>query len=108
MVIEFVGEGTDTVRSAIDYTLGDNVEALVLTGAALVGTGNALNNSLTGTAAANVLSGLDGDDTLTGGAGADTLDGGATTPPATPGLRPAWRWTFQRASGRPAMPLGTC
>ena len=77
VVIEFVGEGTDTVRSAIDYTLGDNVEALVLTGTALVGTGNALNNSLTGTAGANVLFGLDGDDTLTGGAGADTLIGGA-------------------------------
>ncbi|WP_349601323.1 beta strand repeat-containing protein [Azospirillum argentinense] len=77
VVIEFAGEGTDTVRSAIDYTLGDNVEALVLTGTALVGSGNALNNSLTGTAGANVLCGLDGDDTLTGGAGADTLDGGA-------------------------------
>ncbi|CAO3433711.1 beta strand repeat-containing protein [Azospirillum endophyticum] len=77
MVIELAGEGSDTVRSAIDYTLGANVEALVLTGTALTGTGNDLDNSLTGTAADNVLVGLDGNDTLNGGAGADTLIGGA-------------------------------
>ncbi|MGR0188001.1 beta strand repeat-containing protein [Azospirillum aestuarii] len=76
VVTELAGEGTDTVRSAMDYTLGDNVETLVLTSAALTGTGNALNNSLTGTAGDNVLIGLDGDDTLNGGAGADTLIGG--------------------------------
>ncbi len=76
VVTELSGEGSDTVRSALDYTLGDNLESLVLTGAALVGTGNALNNSLTGTAADNVLTGLDGNDTLNGGAGADTLIGG--------------------------------
>lgn len=75
-VVELAGEGTDTVHSSVNYTLGTNVEALLLTGAALNATGNALNNSLTGTAGANRLSGLDGDDTLTGGAGADTLDGG--------------------------------
>lgn len=77
MVVELAGEGSDTVRSAIDYTLGGNVEALVLTGGALSGTGNELANSLTGTAADNVLIGLDGNDTLNGGAGADTLIGGA-------------------------------
>ncbi|WP_052710384.1 beta strand repeat-containing protein [Azospirillum thiophilum] len=76
-VVELAGEGSDTVRSAIDYTLGANVEALVLTGGALTGTGNELDNSLTGTAADNVLIGLDGNDTLNGGAGADTLIGGA-------------------------------
>ena len=76
-VVELAGEGSDTVRSAIDYTLGANVEALVLTGGALTGTGNDLDNSLTGTAADNVLVGLNGNDTLNGGAGADTLIGGA-------------------------------
>ncbi|MBP2310693.1 tandem-95 repeat protein [Azospirillum melinis] len=76
-VVELAGEGSDTVRSAVDYTLGANVEALVLTGGALTGTGNDLDNSLTGTAADNVLIGLDGNDTLNGGAGADTLIGGA-------------------------------
>ncbi|WP_376958202.1 cadherin-like domain-containing protein [Azospirillum sp. A26] len=76
-VVELAGEGSDTVRSAVDYTLGGNVEALVLTGGALTGTGNDLDNSLTGTAADNVLTGLEGNDTLNGGAGADTLIGGA-------------------------------
>ncbi|MGF7175834.1 Ca2+-binding RTX toxin-like protein [Azospirillum doebereinerae] len=76
VVVELAGQGSDTVRSAIDYTLGTNVEALVLTGGALTGTGNALNNNLIGTAAANTLIGLDGNDTLNGGAGADTLIGG--------------------------------
>jgi VCBS repeat-containing protein len=76
VVTELSGEGSDTVRSALDYTLGDNVESLVLTGSAVTGTGNGLNNSLTGTAADNLLTGLDGNDTLNGGAGADTLIGG--------------------------------
>ncbi|WP_246015744.1 beta strand repeat-containing protein, partial [Azospirillum griseum] len=76
VVTELSSEGSDTVRSALDYTLGDHVEALVLTGSALTGTGNGLNNNLTGTTADNLLTGLDGNDTLNGGAGADTLIGG--------------------------------
>ncbi|SMH28420.1 beta strand repeat-containing protein [Azospirillum agricola] len=76
VVVELADEGSDTVRSAIDYTLGANLEALVLTGSALNATGNELNNSLTGTAGNNVLTGLGGNDTLNGGAGADTLIGG--------------------------------
>ncbi|MHA7066931.1 calcium-binding protein, partial [Azospirillum argentinense] len=43
VVVELAGEGADTVYSSINYTLGDNVEALVLTGAAPNGIGNALN-----------------------------------------------------------------
>jgi Ca2+-binding RTX toxin-like protein len=68
--------GTDLVRSAIDYTLGANVENLNLTGSAAVGTGNELANVLTGSSGANTLLGGLGDDTLQGGAGADTLNGG--------------------------------
>jgi Ca2+-binding RTX toxin-like protein len=67
-VIELANEGTDTVRSAVDYTLGANVENLVLTGnRALRGTGNALANVITGNALDNFLD---------GGAGADSLKGG--------------------------------
>ena len=69
--------GVDLVISTASHTLGTGLEHLTLTGtAAINGTGNSLNNTLTGNGAANVLSGLDGNDILIGGAGADRLDGG--------------------------------
>ena len=72
-VVELVGAGVDTVRSAISYTLGDDVENLVLTGGgALNGTGNVLVNRITGGTGANTLDGGAGADTLAGGAGNDT------------------------------------
>ncbi|WP_139026354.1 calcium-binding protein [Methyloversatilis universalis] len=75
-VVEASGQGNDTVSASVDHTLADNVERLTLTGRAVTGTGNGLNNVLTGNASANVLSGRGGDDVLDGGAGADTLIGG--------------------------------
>ncbi|MDI1350574.1 calcium-binding protein, partial [Aquabacterium sp.] len=69
--------GIDQVLSQIDFTLGDNVENLTLTGVAIAATGNASDNTLTGNDQNNVLMGLAGDDVLNGGAGADTLVGGA-------------------------------
>lgn len=63
IVIEATNEGTDTVSTALSYTLGINVENLILTGATAVnGTGNSLNNTLTGNSAINTLSGGDGND----------------------------------------------
>ena len=80
IVTELAAEGTDTIQSAITWTLGTNVENLTLTGtAAINGTGNTLNNMLTGNAAANTLTGGAGNDTLNGGAGADALVGGLAT-----------------------------
>jgi serralysin len=77
VVTENAGEGTDTVRTALAYTLGANLENLILTGTAAVnGTGNDLDNALTGNGAANVLDGGLGNDKLNGGVGADTLIGG--------------------------------
>ncbi|HEX8574354.1 MAG TPA: M10 family metallopeptidase C-terminal domain-containing protein [Allosphingosinicella sp.] len=76
LVTELAGEGTDTVSSSISYTLGDNVENLILTGSATDGTGNGLDNVITGNALANTLSGGAGNDRLVGGNGVDSLVGG--------------------------------
>ncbi|MGZ8190678.1 MAG: type I secretion C-terminal target domain-containing protein, partial [Methylococcaceae bacterium] len=75
-VIELANQGTDTVRSAVDFSLTANLENLLLTGTKAVnGTGNALANSLTGNSANNTLLGNQGDDILIGGKGKDTLTG---------------------------------
>jgi Ca2+-binding RTX toxin-like protein len=75
--VENPGEGTDTVFAGITWSLGANLENLVLTGGSpITGTGNGLDNVIAGNGAANRLAGLDGNDTLLGNDGADTLDGG--------------------------------
>jgi Ca2+-binding RTX toxin-like protein len=72
-VTEAANAGTDTVQSAMTWTLGANIENLTLTGTAAVnGTGNSSNNSLTGNNAANILDGGAGADTLAGLDGNDT------------------------------------
>jgi len=72
VVTELPDEGIDQVQSSIDYTLGLEMEQLTLTGAAnLMGTGNALDNSLTGNSGNNVLDGSAGADVMAGGAGDD-------------------------------------
>lgn len=75
--VEAASAGTDTVQSAITWTLATNVENLTLTGSSAVnGTGNTADNVLLGNSAANTLTGNAGNDTLNGGAGADVLVGG--------------------------------
>jgi Ca2+-binding RTX toxin-like protein len=79
-ILEFFGEGSDTVFSSIAYTLSENLENLVLTGTAGIrGSGNSASNIITGNEGDNALSGGDGNDVLNGGAGNDVLDGGAGT-----------------------------
>ena len=77
-IVEFSGEGTDTVDARINtYTLANNVENLIFGGTGdFAGTGNALANVMTGGAGADVLRGRGGIDTLNGGAGIDTADYG--------------------------------
>jgi Ca2+-binding RTX toxin-like protein len=70
-IIEAANEGQDSVYSSMNYSLGDNLENLILTGFAINGTGNSLNNVITGNSASNSLTGKTGDDTLIGGLGND-------------------------------------
>ncbi|VVE15732.1 Bifunctional hemolysin/adenylate cyclase [Pandoraea terrae] len=76
-VVERDGEGADTVRASVSFTLGDHLETLTLTGDAYInGTGNALNNRLVGNYGNNRLLGGAGDDVLDPGPGDDYLVGG--------------------------------
>jgi Ca2+-binding RTX toxin-like protein len=78
VVIEAAGNGTDTIRSQVSWTLGDNQDNLVLLGTSgNSGTGNTADNALTGNTGANTLSGLDGNDTIRAGRGNDSLMGDA-------------------------------
>ncbi|NJO12443.1 MAG: calcium-binding protein [Gammaproteobacteria bacterium] len=71
-VVELGGGGTDTVNSSVAFTLSDNVENLLLTGAMNIGgTGNDLANMLTGNTGDNLLDGRAGADTMAGGLGDD-------------------------------------
>jgi serralysin len=86
VIIEAVGEGNDTVRTALtSYVLPDNVERLLFTGIGVSnqfnGTGNASDNLIRGGESADTLNGLGGNDTLIGLAGDDSLTGrnGANT-----------------------------
>lgn len=86
VVIEAANAGTDTVKSAVTYTLGNTLENLTLTGTenidgkgndlANILAGNNANNTLKGRAGNDVLNGKAGDDILVGGGGKDTLTGG--------------------------------
>ena len=68
----------DTVRSFVDWTLGDNLENLVLLGTkSLDGNGNDLDNALTGNGGNNTLNGGAGSDLLDGASGNDNLSGGS-------------------------------
>ena len=71
--------GIDTIESSVNLSLAGytTIENLNLTGIALNGTGNSLNNTITGNSSDNTLNGGAGNDTLVGGLGNDTLIGSA-------------------------------
>lgn len=74
VALEAANGGIDTVRAGMSWTLGANIENLVLTGTeAASGTGNDLANRLDGNEASNTLDGMGGNDWLTGGDGDDTF-----------------------------------
>jgi Ca2+-binding RTX toxin-like protein len=81
-VIEYANNGIDTVRTWLNYTLGEHLENLTLLdkesldGPDIIlhvnATGNDLDNTITGNIWNNVLDGKAGNDTLIGGLGDDT------------------------------------
>ncbi|WP_310467570.1 calcium-binding protein [Sphingomonas sp.] len=73
-ITELTAQGVDTVTAAVarSYTLGLNLENLVLQGGNIDGYGNSLSNQLTGTLGNNLLDGGAGTDRMTGLAGNDT------------------------------------
>jgi Ca2+-binding RTX toxin-like protein len=75
-IIEYLGQGVDTVYASIDYALGAHLENLTLTGSAIVGFGNELGNVIHGNGSDNWLYGEAGIDHLHGGGGEDHLFGG--------------------------------
>jgi Ca2+-binding RTX toxin-like protein len=72
-IVELENGGYDTVETDLTYTLGIDLERLVLTGTANIdGNGNGADNELVGNAGNNVLDGGLGADRMYGGAGDDT------------------------------------
>jgi Ca2+-binding RTX toxin-like protein len=78
---ESASQGTDTIKSTVDYTLatGNSVEAIIANAGTkgLSLTGNELAQTITGGVGADTLGGGAGNDTLAGGRGNDSLTGGA-------------------------------
>lgn len=76
VVVELGGQGVDTVRSTVDYTLGTHVENLNLLGTQnLKGFGNVKDNAMLGNDGRNLIFGLSGDDTIRGYDNRDQLIG---------------------------------
>ena len=86
-IIEFAGEGVDTVETLLTaYQLKANLENLTFAADSGTGYGNAVANTVRGAGGNDTLYGLDGDDLLLGGAGNDQLVGGAGMDTLTGGL----------------------
>src|SRR5205085_12377247 len=74
VVIENPNEGNDIVYASIDYTIGPNIESVVLQGSGNINaSGNSADNALIGNSGDNVLDGKGGHDLLTGNGGNDTF-----------------------------------
>jgi Ca2+-binding RTX toxin-like protein len=77
VVSEGAGAGNDFVISSVDYTIGNNIEQLILTGSNDIdGTGNGSNNYIQGNSGDNFLNGGNGTDTILASDGNDTINGG--------------------------------
>jgi Ca2+-binding RTX toxin-like protein len=66
IIIDQPGSGIETIRASVDWTLQAGLDHLFLSGAAIKGQGNSLNNFIRGNNFDNILEGGDGDDILFG------------------------------------------
>ncbi len=82
VVTELAGQGTDTVRTSVNYGLGANIENAVLLVGGLNVEGNELANVITGSAGADLIEGNDGGDTLNGMGGDDIFAPESSANPA--------------------------
>ena len=73
VILEFAGEGHDTVISSVNYILNAHIEDLrLLEGFNINGTGNGRDNHIIGNSRDNILDGVTGADIMEGGLGNDT------------------------------------
>lgn len=87
VVVEFAGEGYDTLYTTANCSMPDNVEFMIMDGSQdMLGWGNGQDNSILGSSfndhiyglgGNDVISGRQGNDIITGGAGDDTMTGGS-------------------------------
>lgn len=77
VVVEALSSGTDLVNSSVNYALTDNVENLSLTGTAMIGQGNNLNNTITANVSDNIIFSGNGQDAINSGLGSDYIFGDA-------------------------------
>lgn len=71
--LEQAGNGVDTVKTWMSFTLPAHIENLTVTGAGRQAVGNALDNIIAGGSGAQTLDGGAGDDVLIGHGGADVF-----------------------------------
>src|SRR6185503_12610160 len=72
-IVENAGEGNDVVHATVDYTIGANIESVILEGSGTINAvGNSVSNLLQGNSNNNTLDGGGSSDVLVGGGGKDT------------------------------------
>jgi Ca2+-binding RTX toxin-like protein len=78
LIVETLGQGTDTVRTTADYDLTDEMHLEILRGdgSGLALSGNPFANTIIGGVGDDLIDGEGGADTLTGGSGFDEIYGG--------------------------------
>ena len=70
-IVENFNEGNEIVHASIDYTIGNNIESLILDGSTVNGAGNGTGNAVIGNRAHNIIDRRGRVDFIVGGTGND-------------------------------------